>query len=310
MSWLSKWLAPATTAEPIPSTAMGEALANELAQVPGYRVLRALAVVDEVDILPSPRSGERVAVVVDTETTGLDPAADRMIELAAQRFLFDAQGHVRIREHPKAWLEDPQTTLSPRIARLTGLSDAILAGKQFDTPTIIATLGEADLIIAHNAAFDRPFLDARFPGLSARAWACSLAQLDWLELGFDGRALGHLLLQRGWYFEGHRAENDVRALTQLLAEPLADGRTILARLLDQCEADSLRIDAVGAPFEAKDLLRSRGYRWNAQQRCWWREIPGEQRGEESDWLDQIIYRGRGGPAIRVITARERFARFD
>lgn len=310
MNWFSKWFVPPTARDLVPSAAAGEALADELTRVPGYRVLRALAAVDEVDTLPAPRSGERIAVVVDTETTGLDPVTDRMFEVAAQRFMFDAQGHIRIREHPKAWLEDPQMPLPARIKRLTGLSDAMLVGKQFDTRAISKTFSEADLIIAHNAAFDRPFIDVRFPGLNARAWACSLTQLDWLELGFDGRALGHLLLQRGWYFEGHRAENDVRALTQLLAEQLDDGRTILARLLEHCEADSLRIDAVGAPFEAKDLLKGRGYRWNAQQRCWWREIMGEQRDEESDWLDHMVYRGRGAPAIRVVSARERFARQD
>lgn len=308
MSLLGRWFPPSAQRDRITMSGRGEALAEQLSQVPGYKVLRAITKIEEVDRLPEPQSGERIAVVVDTETTGLNFASDRIIELAAQRFIFDEKGRILIREHPKTWLEDPQEPLPPRIVMLTGLSDAILSGKRFDTLEITAALKDADLIIAHNAAFDRPFIDARFPELGACAWACSLEQLDWLKLGFDGRALGHLLYQRGWYFDGHRAENDVRALTQLLAETLADGHTILARLLECCEADSVRIAATGAPFEAKDALKKRGYRWDAQQRSWWREVSAEEREAETAWLDQMIYRGRGAPAIRIITPQNRFTR--
>ncbi|MDF0544688.1 3'-5' exonuclease [Sphingobium sp. H39-3-25] len=283
-------------------------LARRLEAMPGYRVLRAL----NVDIgdaeLPIPAPGQRIAAVVDTETTGLDPDVDRTVEVAIQRFTFDRAGQIVAIERVRSWLEDPGRAMPERLTALTGLTDADLAGQRFDDAAIVKLIGEADFVIAHNAAFDRPFLDLRFPPLRRLPWACSLSQLDWLALGFDGRSLGHLLLQGGWFFQGHRAGNDVAALTALLGLKVASDRTILSHLLERAEAASIRIEAVGAPFDAKDLLKGAGYRWDARRRFWWREAEEVGLPSEVDWLEQNVYRGRGRANLRPITARERFAR--
>ncbi|MAW91356.1 MAG: DNA polymerase III subunit epsilon [Altererythrobacter sp.] len=284
----------------------GEVLARRLELLAGYRVLRALDHDVGVERLPCAVAGERVAAVIDCETTGLDVAADRMIEFAAQRFLFGPDGRVRAVERVQSWREDPGGPLPERLVRLTGLTDADLHAHHFDDAAIVALLESVDLIIAHNAAFDRPFVEHRFPKLSACAWACSLSQLDWLELGYDGRALGHLLLQSGHFFEGHRAAQDVVALTTLLSLERDDGRTILWHMLERCERDTFRVEAVAAPYDAKDLLKRRGYRWDAGARYWWREVDEDMVGAECDWLDRHVYRGRGKPSLRRITARDRF----
>lgn len=285
----------------------GEALARVLERYPGFRVLRAIDHASDVDQLRPCDAGEKIAVIVDTETTGLDPLEDRLIEIAAQRILFSADGQVREVEQVRSWLEDPEQPLPQRIAKLTGLTDQELAGRRFDTAAITSMLSTADLVIAHNAAFDRPFLDRRFLDLRYRAWGCSLAQVDWLALGFDGRALGHLVLQSGRFFEGHRAGNDVAALTSLLATPAIDKRTILSHLLARCMLDSFRVDAVDAPFEAKDVLKAKGYRWDPSRRFWWREVETSDIADETGWLDQQVYRGRGHAKIQRVTPGERFA---
>jgi DNA polymerase-3 subunit epsilon len=81
-----------------------------------------------------------------------------------------------------------------------------------------------------------------------------MAELDWLDLGFDGRALGHLVSQCGWFYEGHRAENDILALIYLLAHEARGGQTVLAQLMAASGQLSYRVNAVEAPFEAKDML--------------------------------------------------------
>jgi len=189
---------------------------------------------------------------------------------------------------------------------LTGLSDKDLRGQAFDDEAIIALIVDSDLVIAHNAAFDRPFLERRFPSLKQKAWACSLTQIDWLALGFDGRSLGHLLVQSGRFFEGHRAANDTAALTTLLGFELTDGRTVLSHLLDRCEVDSIQVDAINAPFEAKDMLKGKGYRWDPERRFWGREVDKKDLTEEMDWLDQYVYQGHGKANFRTITPCERF----
>lgn len=84
-----------------------------------------------------------------------------------------------------------------------------------------------------------------------------MAELEWLELGFDGRALAHLVSQCGSFYEGHRAENDILALIYLLTHGLPDGETILAKLIACSEKPTYRVNAVDAPFDAKERLKSR-----------------------------------------------------
>ena len=286
----------------------GEDLANRLASMTGYRVLRKIEANVGVEQLRTTAVGERIAAVIDTETTGLDPVNDRIIELAVQRVIFDEGQNIVEIERARSWLEDPQRQLSTDISRLTGLVDRDLFGQRLDDEAIIKLIGAADIVIAHNAAFDRPFFDQRFPSLSDFPWACSLSQLDWRDLGYDGRALGHLVLQSGRFFDGHRAGSDVNALVTLLGTLAPDGRTILAHLLDRCERDSHRLEAAGAPFEAKDGLKSRGYKWDAARRHWWREVEASEFSSEQDWLEREVYRGRGRPQSTPITPRTRFKR--
>jgi DNA polymerase-3 subunit epsilon len=48
-----------------------------------------------------------------------------------------------------------------------------------------------------------------------------------------------------------------------------------------------------APFEAKDKLRTRGYRWNAEQRVWHTRIgDADSLQAEFAWLKENVYSGR------------------
>lgn len=127
----------------------------------------------------------RVGVAVDVETTGLDSDTDKIIELAVQRFRYDGDGRIVEVGRPRVWREDPDRELDPRIIKLTGLTREMLEGKAIDEEIACEILATADLIVAHNAAFDRPFVDKRLPAVAGKAWACSMVEPDWLELGFD-----------------------------------------------------------------------------------------------------------------------------
>jgi len=239
------------------------------------------------------------------ETTGLDRDSDKIIELAVQRFRFDDLGRVIQVGVPRVWREDPGTSIDPRITKLTGLTADDLAGQAVDEAAAVEILASADIIVAHNAAFDRPFIDRRLPAIAGKPWACSMAELDWLELGFDGRALAHLVSQCGWFYEGHRAENDILALIYLLAHGLPDGETILAKLIACSEKPTYRVNAIDAPFEAKDRLKSRGYRWDSALRFWWKAIAEADKEAEEAWLLSDVYVGHGSPAFLTVTAMER-----
>jgi DNA polymerase-3 subunit epsilon len=252
-----------------------------------------------------PLASSRIGVAIDVETTGLDREADRIIELAIQRFRFDDRGRIVQVGLPRVWREDPGIPIDPKITKLTGLAAEDVAGQEIDDTMAVDILSSADIIVAHNAAFDRPFVDRRLPAIAGRPWACSMAELDWLELGFEGRALAHLVSQCGWFYEGHRAENDILALLYLLSYGLPDGETILAKLIACSERPTYRVNAIDAPFDAKDRLKSRGYRWDAALRFWWKSIGEQESDVERSWLLSDVYGGYGEPAFIPVTACER-----
>lgn len=271
---------------------------------PDYRVQRRLGPVTHFHAA-SPEASSRIGVAIDVETTGLDRETDRIIELAIQRFRFDERGRIIQVGMPRVWREDPGMPIDPKITSLTGLTDADVVEQQIDELAAVNILSSADVIVAHNAAFDRPFVDRRLPAIASKPWACSMAELDWLGLGFEGRALAHLVSQCGWFYEGHRAENDILALLYLLSHGLPDGETMLAKLIACSEQQTYRVNAIDAPFDAKDRLKSRGYRWDATMRFWWRSIAELDRDAERAWLQSDVYSGYGEPAFLPITACER-----
>jgi hypothetical protein len=52
----------------------------------------------------------------------------------------------------------------------------MVAGRSIDISALKALIDPADLIIAHNAGFDRPFCEAFSPIFAGKAWACSNAE--------------------------------------------------------------------------------------------------------------------------------------
>ncbi|WP_068083493.1 3'-5' exonuclease [Novosphingobium rosa] len=255
-------------------------------------------------------AGNRRAVVVDVETTGLDRKRDVIIELAMRQFLFDDAGRITNIGRPFCWLQDPSRPLTEEIMKLTGLDDAMLKDQSIDKALATGILQRADLVIAHNASFDRPRVEDELPEAAGRAWCCSCVEIAWRDFGFDGRSLGYLLSQAGYYNGAHRASDDVDSTIALLAREVAPGRTALADLVERSSRDSWMCRVVGAAFERKDDLKARGYRWDADNRVWHRELA--DRDEEETWLMANIYQSgarptSAGPEWRQISARERWA---
>ena len=286
------WLSPET-----------ERAAALLEGHPDYRVLRSLP---PLDLLPLPEAEGRLrtAVVLDTETTSLDPATGHIIELALCPVTFDRRGRIVAIGAVEDWLEDPGYPLPTEIARLTGLSDIDLAGRIIDDQAALATLSDADLLIAHNAAFDAAWIEQRYPAIAAKPWCCSLRDIDWRGFDYEARQLGGLLAEvAGFFNTRHRADADVAALVALLSAPLSSGRTACSEMILSAQRPTVRVVADGAPFEVKDRLKGRGYRWDQKGRRWWKEIASEAVDDEQDWL--VSYADCRHPILRQITWHQR-----
>lgn len=286
-----------------------EALAARLEASGDYRVLRRLRRAPRVARADLPE-GAREAVVLDLETTGLDPVADVPIEVGLVRFAYDAQGRILGVTDELSALEDPGRPLPPEVVRLTGITDADVAGQRFPDARVAEVLDGAGLVIAHNAAFDRPFAERRWPALAAFPWACSLRDVPWRDgEGFESGGLGLLLLAHGVFFDGHRAVEDGYAVVDLLGRALpSDGELALNRLRRSAGATTVRLWAVNSPFDAKDLLKARGYRWNGAARTWWTDVAEEALEAERAFLAAQVY-AKGLPKLPTarIDARSRYS---
>ena len=296
--------APAASLEP---------LAQQLEAHPDYRVLRRLVPCLCFD---APAAGDAPAgiarvLILDTETTGLSHASDKIMELALLRVDVDRStgqpmGPVQVYDG----LEDPGQPIPPEVQAITGISDVMVQGQRLDVARIVELLDGVDLVIAHNAAFDRPFVEARLPAFAAKAWACSFADIDWKGEGRGSSKLESLAMGLGWFYDAHRAEMDCHALLAVLAAPLPNtGETGLARLLAAAQATSYRVQATGSPFSSKDALRARGYRWDAERKVWHTQVGNPVALEaECEWLKKDVYGGRSARIdIERQTALERFS---
>lgn len=255
-------------------------------------------------------------LIVDVETTGLDVDADLIFEIGLLPFEFDpATGAIGKVGPEVSLLEDPGIPLPDKIVALTGVTDAMLVGQEIDDDLVNQMLTEADLIIAHKASFDRPLVERRFAAATDRCWACSLTEVPWSDRGHGCTKLECLVEHHTrCYFDGHRAGNDCAAVLHLLNTPFADGTLPMRLLLESARQPSILIRALNTPFDVKDALKARGYKWypgdGRLQKAWCRSLAPNDRDAELDWLASNAYGGRRNlwQIIEGGTARTRYKR--
>jgi DNA polymerase-3 subunit epsilon len=287
-----------------------EAIAARLEASGGYRVLRKLAP------RPSAAAPEgaklRTGLFVDVETTGLDPARCEIIELAMVPFTYDLDG--RIFEVGAAFnqLREPSEPIPREITSITGITNDMVTGQHIDVAEVAAFAAPAAIVIAHNAAFDRRVLERFSEAFRTKPWACSMSQVNWAEEGFEGVKLAYLAAGAGFFYDKHRAVHDCLAAVELLSRPLPQsGHLALRRLLDEARTPSWRIWAQNSPYDLKDALKARGYRWNGEgtgaPRAWYVDVGEDAREAELAFLRAEIYCGEVDLLVRRIDAHDRFS---
>lgn len=287
-----------------------EAAARRLEDSGNYRILRRL--VPRPIIARDQSDFPNLGVLVDTETTGLHHRKDEVIEIGVVAFTFGDDGTIGDVVGVYSGLRQPSDPIPPEITRLTGITDAMVEGQVIDTTALNALVEPADLVIAHNAAFDRPFCEKLSPSFIPKAWACSVSEIRWADLGFEGNKLGYLVGQSGYFHEGHRATDDCHALLEVLAKPAGEGgRQPFTELLQSSSRSRVRICAENAPFDMKDHLKARGYRWSdgsdGRPKAWWIEREEELYDEELQFLRTDIYRWDEAEPLTIwLSAAERY----
>ncbi len=286
-------------------------LIDQLTATGDYKVIRRLKPVDRYH--DDTGAEKHIGIYLDTEATGLNPGTDKIIELALVPFEYDSEGRIyRILPAYNA-LQDPGVPISAFITRITGITDEMVAGQAIDLDEVTRFLANASLVIAHNASFDRPFVELLHPGFATINWACSIADVNWNEEGFEGVKLEYLGYKYGFFYAGHRATVDCQAGIELLSQRLPGGERVMKRLLDNAGRTDVRIWAERAPFSKKDLLKQRGYRWSpggeGLRKAWYKDLPESQLDTEMRYLNQEVYpKAVGVLPMERFDAKQRYSR--
>jgi DNA polymerase-3 subunit epsilon len=236
----------------------------------------------------------KIGIVLDVETTGVDHERDEIIEICMIPFKFDQFGRLGEVFPAVVQLRQPLAPITPEIVRITGITDEDVRGKSIDFGMIAKMLSRASIVIAHHASFDWNFVMAALAKngheIVTTPWLCTIEDVKWSDNDVGAAKLDYLAYRFGFHFNAHRAESDCRALIEILASTMPDDRTVLAHAFDGLRP-AIKVIARNSLFDAKDTLKSRGYRWNPKIKSWWKMIRQEDVDLERDWLGKNAYNG-------------------
>ena len=155
---------------------------------------------------------EDEVVVVDTETTGLDPSRDQLIEIAACIL----RGP-EVVEHFQTFV-NPGRPIPAEITELTGITQEDVDGAPDPSLAVelFATWADGRDLVAHNASFDKGVIMRQAqPGSITGRWMDSLALSRVVLPRMRGHRLADLSRAFGLHASTHRATDDVEATAGL-----------------------------------------------------------------------------------------------
>lgn len=239
-------------------------------------------------------------IYLDTETTGLSHFDSEVIQICLLPFRYAStldKGDAFIVgvNAPYVGFQEPSKPLAPEITNLTGITPDMLIDQSLDVLHINSLLDEAEIVIAHNAAFDRPFAHKISKNFAKKKWACSMNDIRWKDLGYESLKLIHIAAELGFFFEPHQADKDCLAGVAILAQIDKEGESYFQKLIASAEMETVTIRAEYAPFATKDLLKRRGYKWkdgsDGTTKGWQTVVSVDEYAKEDRWLREAVYKG-------------------
>lgn len=254
----------------------------------------------------------RSCVVLDTETTGLNRSEHQVIEIGLVEVKFNFEtGDALSAENVYTSFQDPGAPLSEEVKAITGITDEMVKGQNIDWDIVTHLITDADFVVAHNAAFDRPFIERHVAASASKIWCCSLKQIDWSSKGYPAQKLEILGIYHGFFIDAHRALNDAKALSYLLSlKDETTGSPYLAELLRNAQRPLVRVIASRAPFESKDHLKGRRYTWDSPNKYWSKTVYKDELAAEVSWLEEVVYLGKFMGAVQEIPVPDNFKLFS
>ena len=198
-------------------------------------------------------------IAFDTETTGLDPASGRIVEIGAVKF--DRCG-VIARYNV---LINPEMPMPEEAGKVNGITDEMLKDKPLIAdvfPDFFDFIGTG-VLVAHNAPFDINYVNAELkrsgkPPLSNKVVDTRIFAKEVFP-GLSSYALQDLAVQFGiTALEAHQAEDDARVCMELFEKILSRFLKNNPELVEKirAETDAASLLAPETEQKEKDYSRS------------------------------------------------------
>lgn len=217
-------------------------------------------------------------LIIDTETSGLDPAVDKVVELAAILYSVDHQTIL----HQMSSICEAQENGAEHINRIPidalRSTNALLETRSISLFEAMAQ--EANFIVAHNADFDKQW----FVGEAGKAlfnretqrplrWLCTMSDFTWPQQNRQGDSLINLALAHGiGVSSAHRALADCQLIAALFDRV---SKEELVLMLSEALVPRYLYEA-NVSYENRQLAKDVGFKWQSDKRQWVRKLTDAQ----------------------------------
>ena len=221
-------------------------------------------------------------IIIDLETSGLDYKKDSIIEIGIIEFVIcDTDNSLHITNMYSS-LQDPGFDISSSISEVTHIRNDFLKSESINWDVVSSFFKSASIVIAHNAEFDSKFL-AKRPEIKDIPvhWGCSLNHINWHAHGFKTRALNYLAADMQFVNPfAHRALFDCATTFRVI-------QNYILELINTSYEQKNRITVSKSAYELSQSFKDRGYKWNKDEKSWFKEVFESTLNDEKTFLQTI-----------------------
>jgi DNA polymerase-3 subunit epsilon len=250
---------------------------RHLSDVNGEIILKRL----DTDLIVENASTDKVSkddkliLLLDIETTGLNPEKDEIIQISILPFFVNDAYSITGYKKPIIKFQEIDKNLPDNIVNLTNITDDMLKGNSIPWEAILKLFNSADAIMAYNSEFDLKFIKFTLEKLKLEIpkvnFCCAMKDIDWNEL-FPSKtpSLELLCHYHGFWLNGrHNALNDVLCLFQIFVLYDLQSKSKLKECLEKSRKNQWKLYVINTQFVDSFFLKSRKFKWDNSLKIWY-----------------------------------------
>ena len=218
----------------------------------------------------------RTLLIIDTETTGLDPQLDHCLEVGV--ILFDVPSRQLLAQ--QSFLLPVEANAAEAINRIPAAATNLPQPWRPALSYLQSLLDAADVLVAHNAAFDRQWFGRGHLPATDKPWLCSMEDMRWpaerlLRSRPSVRDLALAYEIPVW--AAHRALTDCIYLAEVFRR-CDELEQLVERGLEPRQLMRAQVS-----YDDRHLARDAGFRWNEPVKGAWARRISEREARDLEF---------------------------